>query len=271
MNARKLIVFCAVLCALPALQAQQAATVPVTIIVTDPSAAWIPHAQVRIVPSFDAASKTETDEKGRVAVRLRPGDYALAIESQGFKTSVTHFHVLESTEPQNVSVVLQVGGGGGVQVTAGGGLEVEAAPPKYNLTLTTDLYGVSATLSSAELKAMQHVNVTVHNSHTKADETYSGLRLADLLAKMGAPLGSDLHGEALADYIVATGSDGYKAVLALGEVDPSFHPGEVIVADTMDGKPLDAYDGPLKLVVTEDKRPARSVRNLVTIELKSVR
>jgi hypothetical protein len=57
-------------------------------------------------------------------------------------------------------------------------------------------------------------------------------------------------------------------VLALGEIDPSFHPGEIIVADAMDRKPLDAHSGPFKLVVTEDKRPARSVRNLVSVELK---
>jgi DMSO/TMAO reductase YedYZ molybdopterin-dependent catalytic subunit len=82
-------------------------------------------------------------------------------------------------------------------------------------------------------------------------------------------LGSDLRGKALANYIVATGSDGYRSVLALGEVDPSFHPGEVIVADSMNGKPLDAHSGPFKLVVTEDKHPARSVRDLITIELKS--
>ena len=122
---------------------------------------------------------------------------------------------------------------------------------------------------AAELNATPHLTVTIHNSHTNADESYSGVRLADLLTKIGAPLGSDLHGKALANYIVATGSDGYKAVLALGEVDPGFHPGEVIVADAMDGKPLDEHNGPLKLVV-EDKRPARSVRNLVAIELKSV-
>jgi DMSO/TMAO reductase YedYZ molybdopterin-dependent catalytic subunit len=83
------------------------------------------------------------------------------------------------------------------------------------------------------------------------------------------PLGSELRGKALANYVVATGSDGYQATLALGEIDPTFHPGEVLVADTMDGKPLDAHSGPLKLVVTEDKRPARSVRNLTAIELKS--
>lgn len=118
---------------------------------------------------------------------------------------------------------------------------------------------------------MPHVTVTIHNSHTNVDESYSGVPLSDLLAKVGAPLGKDLHGEALADYVVANGSDGYKAVLALGEIDPSFHPGEVIVADSMNGKPLDAHSGPFKLVVTEDKRPARSVRNLTTIELKSAR
>jgi DMSO/TMAO reductase YedYZ molybdopterin-dependent catalytic subunit len=123
-------------------------------------------------------------------------------------------------------------------------------------------------LSLADLKAMPHVSATFHNSHTNADETYSGVRLADLLAKMGAPLGDQLRGKALANYVVATGSDGYQAVLALGEIDPSFHPGEVLIADAMDGKPLDAHSGPFKLVVTEDKRPARSVRNLVSIELK---
>jgi len=124
-------------------------------------------------------------------------------------------------------------------------------------------------LTVADLKSMAHITVTYHNSHTNADETYSGVRLADLLAKMGAPLGDQLRGKALANYIVATGSDGYEAVLALGEIDPAFHPGEVLVADAMDGKPLDAHSGPFKLVVTQDKRPARSVRNLVSIELKS--
>jgi hypothetical protein len=126
------------------------------------------------------------------------------------------------------------------------------------------------TLSDADLKSMPHISITIHNSHTDADETYSGVRVADILAKFKAPLGSELRGAALASYVVATGSDGYKAVLALAEVDPAFHPGDVIVADTMNGKPLDPHNGPLKLVVTEDKRPARCVRNLVSIELKTL-
>jgi len=152
---------------------------------------------------------------------------------------------------------------------AGAQQESAAASAKDRLRLQTYANPEPITVSADDLKAMPHIAVTIHNPHTNADETYSGVRLSGLLAKIGARLGSELHGKALADYIVAMGSDGYKAVLALGEVDPTFHPGEVIVADAMDGKPLDAHSGPFKLVITEDKRPARSVRNLVSIELKS--
>jgi hypothetical protein len=119
------------------------------------------------------------------------------------------------------------------------------------------------------LKAMPQKTVTYHNPHTNADETYSGVPLMDLLAGLGVPHGKDLHGKALSEYVVATGSDGYKAVLALAKVDPEFHPGDVLVTDAMDGKPLDAKTGPFRLVVTEDKRPARSVHNLVSIEVKA--
>jgi len=126
----------------------------------------------------------------------------------------------------------------------------------------------TVTLNLADLKSLVHISVTIHNPHSNADETYSGVRLADLLAKVGAPLGSDLRGKSLTDYVVVTGSDGYRAVLALTEIDPTFHPGEVMVADTMNGKPLDDHSGPMKLVVAWDKRPARSVRNLVKLELR---
>ena len=124
-------------------------------------------------------------------------------------------------------------------------------------------------LSPDDLKALPQKTVTFHNVHTKADETYTGVPLTDLLAKYGAPTGDKLRGKGLSDYIVATGSDGYKAVLSFAETDPAFHPGDVIVADTIDGKPIGDKEGPFKLVVTEDKRPARCVHNLVSIELRT--
>lgn len=126
-------------------------------------------------------------------------------------------------------------------------------------------------LKPADFQALRHMTLALHNEHSQADETYSGVRLADLLAKVNAPLGHDLRGAALGAYVVATGSDGYVAVLALAEVDPAFHPGEVIVADAMNGQALDTKSGPYKLVVSEDKRPARWVRNLVSIELRAAK
>jgi hypothetical protein len=246
----------------PLLSSAQAAGVPVAITVSDPTGTRVPRAKIRVVPTPDPAPRMETDDKGSLSLNLKPGGYALFAQSQGFRTFITHIDVREGKEVQTFPVVLQLG--------ATSSPMVSPASSKDDLVLLTYPYHEPTNLSPFDVKAMPHILVSVHNSHTNADETYSGVRLADLLIKMGAPLGIELHGEALANYIVATGSDGYQAVLAIGEVDPSFHPGEVIVADAMNGKPLDAHSGPFKLVVTEDKRPARSVRNLTTIELKSI-
>lgn len=243
------------------LPAQQAATVPVTIVATDQTGAGVAHAQMRVVPAPNPTPKMETDDKGRLALGLKPGGYALFVRMPGFKMVATHFDVRAAQEAQTIPVVLEI-------APNGGPVTVSPASSKDDLVLLTYPYHEPAKFSLAELRALPHTTVTIHNSHTNADETYSGVRLADLLTKLGAPLGAELRGSALTSYLVATGSDGYQALLALAEVDPAFHPGEVLVADAMNGKPLDSHSGPFKLVVTEDKRPARSVRNLTTIELK---
>jgi hypothetical protein len=142
-----------------------------------------------------------------------------------------------------------------------------AAQAQSSLKVQNGSQQVSVSLDS--LKSLPHKIATIHNPHENADETYSGVQLIELLKQVGAPVGKDVHGKALAEYVVTTGSDGYKAVLALAEIEPDFHPGDVLVADTMNGKPLDAKNGPFRLVVTDDKRPARSVRNLVSVELKA--
>ena len=128
--------------------------------------------------------------------------------------------------------------------------------------------GQEKELTPAAFAALPHQTLTVENGHTHARESYSGVPLIDLLAPLGAPAGGVVKGKALSEYIVATGADGYKAVLALAEAEPGFHPGMVLVADTLGGKPLDAKEGPFKLVVSEDTKPARSVHNLVRLELK---
>lgn len=145
-------------------------------------------------------------------------------------------------------------------------LSALAAQAQSSLKVQNGNQQISILLDS--LKSQPHKTVTIHNPYENVDETYSGVPLIELLKQVGAPFGKDVHGKALAEYVVATGSDGYKAVLALAEIEPDFHPGDVLVADAMNGKPLDAKIGPFRLVVSDDKRPARSVRNLGSVELK---
>ena len=122
----------------------------------------------------------------------------------------------------------------------------------------------SAEWTPATLAALPHKTVTVCNEHIKANQTYSGVPLIDLLIPLGVP--DKPHGKDLRLYLVAEGSDGYEAVYAVAEANPDVHDGTVIVADTMDGKAL-ANSGPLQLVSSDEKRPARWVRNLVAIKV----
>ena len=98
---------------------------------------------------------------------------------------------------------------------------------------------------------------------------YQGVRLSDLLSKAGVPLGEKLRGRALATYVVAKASDGYAVVYSIAELDPAMTDNQVIVADTMNGKHLDAKEGPFKIVVPGDKRPARWIRMLTTLRVES--
>jgi len=135
------------------------------------------------------------------------------------------------------------------------------APPAGPLVIT--YAGQSATWTAATLAALPHATISVYNQHTKANESYAGVPLIDLLARLGVP--DKPHGKQFQVFLVAIGSDGYKVVYSLGEVTPDVHDATVLVADSENGKPI-ADDGPLKLVATGEKRPARWVRNLVAVK-----
>ena len=67
--------------------------------------------------------------------------------------------------------------------------------------------------------------------------------------------------------IVASAADGYQVLFSLAELDRAMTPNDVIVADTIDGKPLIGSQGALRIVAAGDARPARSVRMLERLEV----
>jgi len=71
----------------------------------------------------------------------------------------------------------------------------------------------------------------------------------------------------MAAYVIAEAEDGYRVVFSLAELDSGVLDSDIIVADTMNGEPLDPKQGPLRLVAPHEKRPARWVRMLKSITL----
>ena len=122
-------------------------------------------------------------------------------------------------------------------------------------------------LSLDDLRHLPRKTLTVMNSHNGKQETYEGVPLAELWQRAGLPQGEALRGAAMATYVIAEGEDGYRALFSAAELDSSFQDSDVIVADTLDGAPLSAREGPLKLVAPHDKRPGRWVRTLRSITI----
>jgi hypothetical protein len=125
----------------------------------------------------------------------------------------------------------------------------------------------TAEWTPAALAALPHKTVTVFDEHTNANQRYSGVPLMELLIRLGVP--DKPHGKDLRLYLVAEGADGYKAVYSVAEVNPAAHEATVIVADALDGKALQTA-GPLELIASGDKHPARWVRNLAAVRVLAV-
>jgi hypothetical protein len=250
-------IVCGALCAFAT--AQTSPTARVIIKVADPSGAGIAGAHVRVVPSPDPPpAAMETDNKGELQLNLKLGGHGIFVSAQGFKSSIEHIEVRPAAEAQAIPVKLRPGDTFSPEVIS----EEEAAERARELFLSAMPYHSDWWIKPVEFKAMPHTSVTVTNPATGKKERYSGVRLSDLLILAGAPLGHEFYGLALRTYVSAD-----DVVFSLGELDPGLQSGEVLIADSKDGRPLDPPEGPFMLVVSADTPRARWVKHLRTITM----
>jgi len=120
---------------------------------------------------------------------------------------------------------------------------------------------------SVDIAKMPHSEQKVMDHHTNKERTYSCVPLAPVLAAAGVPQKEALRGPLMSLILVANAKDNYRAVFALAELDEGTGSTVAFVCDAESGKPLVEADAPLKLLVTTDKRPARSVRMLTGITI----
>jgi DMSO/TMAO reductase YedYZ molybdopterin-dependent catalytic subunit len=126
----------------------------------------------------------------------------------------------------------------------------------------------SIVLTPADLKALPRAKATFQAKGHSI--TFEGAVLNAALKQAGVVSGDRLMGRYLNQVVVAKGADGFTSILSLAETDPFYRTNPVIIADTKDGQPLDAREGPYRLVVDGDLHPSRSPRQVVSIEVKPV-
>jgi hypothetical protein len=143
------------------------------------------------------------------------------------------------------------------------GLAWGAAASAQSLTVT-GLAGQTATLTAADIAALPHQPITLQLEGGKS-EACEAVPMAVLLAKVAAPQGKALRGPEMADVVEIGAADGYHVALALAETDAMVRPNRVMLADRCNGAPMAAPEGPFRVIVEGDLRPARSARQVTSL------
>ncbi|WP_426668315.1 molybdopterin-dependent oxidoreductase [Mucilaginibacter sp. McL0603] len=121
-------------------------------------------------------------------------------------------------------------------------------------------------INDADLQKFTQTTV-VRKDKDGHDHTYSGVLLADILKKAGVTLGSDLKGKNLTKCLLITASDNYQVIFALAELDKAYTDRIIILADQMDGKPLPTGDGPFRVIIQDEKKPARCIKQVTGMKV----
>jgi hypothetical protein len=103
-------------------------------------------------------------------------------------------------------------------------------------------------------------------------DTYTGVSLWNLIQDAGLLTNPAIKNDVLNFIVVATGSDGYRAVFSLGEIDPAFGNQNDIVAyaDQQGQLGTGGVDGALRIVVPGDIAGGRYVSNLTSLQVIDV-
>jgi len=134
------------------------------------------------------------------------------------------------------------------------------------LTVQTD--SGKHVLSRGEIGALPRVKATAAE-HSNA-VNFEGVSIKSVLEKAGIIFGESMKGKQLTNCLLVEAADGYRVVIALPELDPGFTDKQVVLAFLRDGKPLSDKEGPYRIVIPDEKRMARWVRQVTALKIVEV-
>jgi len=137
--------------------------------------------------------------------------------------------------------------------------------------------GAVATPTTYDLSVLQArpaltQSVTYLSGTTPQTRTYTGASLWGILDAAGVVTRPNVKNDLANRYVLATGSDGYRSVFSLGELNPNFgNRGNLVAyAETSNGVtgPL-AGDGFARVTAPTDVKGGRYVSNLVDLDVRA--
>jgi len=148
------------------------------------------------------------------------------------------------------------------------------APPATIHISGSDVKGTDLSVSQLQTQLAAEIKPVQYNSHG-AMHTFSCVPLVSVLKTAGAHTDFVMGGSTdpkvknpqMRQAVVVSGSDGYTVVFSMAEILPMVGDRTVWVALAEDGKPLADSDGPVRLIVPDDKMPPRAVHQVASIEI----
>lgn len=135
----------------------------------------------------------------------------------------------------------------------------EVSPAARIETAGTSIEIANATASLPR----QSVRATSHGHAAQ----YEGYDLREVLAAAGVFPAAPLRGKQLARVVRVRARDGYEVAFALADLAPDLGNARVLLVDREDEQPLRETDGPWRLVIPAESRPARWIRQISVISV----
>ena len=151
-------------------------------------------------------------------------------------------------------------------ISAVGGQTPQTPAPEVSLSVSGEVEN-PIKLTAADLAKLPRRSVRAKDHDGKESE-FEGSPLIEVLKLAGVKFGEGLRGKNLALYLVVEAADGYRVVYALPELDPAYTDKIVMLVDKRDSKALDTKEGPLRIIVPDEKMHARWVRQVTGLVVK---
>lgn len=205
--------------------------------------------QVIVLPIPDAYNTIATYP---IAVTDDPADPALAqafveaVLSDAGQATLTAWGFVSVIIPEQPATIT---------LPTDGALHVEGQVVNP-LTLTADALRSNYAAQTADITYLK-------SDGTEVSTTYTGALLWSIFSDAQVNFNADVKNDKISMYIVATGADGYQAVISWGEIDPDYGAQPVLVAYDEAGA-----ETSLTLVVPGDAHGSRYVHDLVSLSLR---